>query len=351
MKKTLTLTIVLIVGAMISFYSCKKESSKIPNPTTVVQPTADSIDVKDNRLVFASVNVYENFINSSSDKTDATTSRIGQSMKTTKDTLIDDEFLASILNDKNIIQIGSSAYKIDMSDEKVYVLDQINDVNLKLLENKDTSTNIIKALPISEDVLYPEDIDAVSASNMKKSKCLESKARPRNSDNKEPVAGKKHNQWPVFADTYQNDNHPTDSGYFKLRPKCEHKYKQFAIFFILKTEFHYDYKNAHLIAGIIPHWSNAHTLITLNIDYKFKERNKNCGKTFGEKTNKLSITNKDFYGGDCTNKIVYKVYHGTRALTKYSLKSDYDFSVSGCTNTTGGDGSTSPQINPISWGY
>ena len=167
MKKTLTLTIVLIVGAMISFYSCKKESSKIPNPTTVVQPIADSIDVKDNRLVFASVNVYENFINSSSDKTDATTSRIGQSMKTTKDTLIDDEFLASILNDKNIIQIGSSAYKIDMSDEKVYVLDQINDVNLKLLENKDTSTNIIKALPISEDVLYPEDIDAVSASNMK----------------------------------------------------------------------------------------------------------------------------------------------------------------------------------------
>lgn len=75
MKKNLSILCVIFVFAIL-IYACKKDSSKIITQTPS-QPVTDSISVKDNRLIFSNVSVYENYLSNSS-LIENSTSRISQ---------------------------------------------------------------------------------------------------------------------------------------------------------------------------------------------------------------------------------------------------------------------------------
>ncbi len=331
MKKTTLLAIVLIVGAMITFYSCKKDNSKIPDATSESKTISitDSIQIKDNRLVFASVNTYENFIENSGSST-TNTNRIGQSLKTSQDTLIDNDFLTSILNDKNIIQIGQKAYKLDFANELCYVLSDLTADNMKILEKSDTISGKLKVYSFDDEVLYlDEEANSDSKNNRR---CHDSGASRKHKTN-----GPNGKGYPVFDNLYVRGADGQDSGYFKLKPQAKNVYQKAAIYFALEAKFKYEYK-PHFLQGGNPFYKQAKTIIEATYTYKLQPK---C-KPEESATYTESVT--------CDHKTsTGRVYQSSRGLHKYKLSSEFDYVISGCYQNLAGVGTAIP--DDISDGY
>ncbi|MBX9851369.1 MAG: hypothetical protein K2X86_06375 [Cytophagaceae bacterium] len=169
MKKVF-LSLGLLIICSVIFYACKKDQVEVPTPISEI------VSVQDGRLIFDSKESYENFINDESDNGNARLA-FKTAIKGSSDTLIEDDFLAELLNEKNIVQIGSKAYKLDFKEHKVYVLRDVTDANMILLENKDVSSGKLGVYSMDDDVLEEEGEEVNYSATAKKKKCKEGGAR------------------------------------------------------------------------------------------------------------------------------------------------------------------------------
>ena len=172
MKKTIILTLLTVaIGATITFYSCKKQETKI-------EKNEFNVNFKNNRLVFATKADYENVVNdpapeiknrfietiSSFEGFISAKEHINVSSKTVidptaLDTLISDDYFRAMLNSDLIVQIGAYLYRVNPLTEKVYVLaaiyvtDDNPDNEYYDLVNENTKNKHIRVFSTDEDVL------------------------------------------------------------------------------------------------------------------------------------------------------------------------------------------------------
>ena len=258
-------------------------------------------------------------------------------MKNSQDTLIDVPLLASILNEKNIIQIGSKAYKIDFVEELIYVLGEVNDANMVLLENKDLSSGKIKIYSIDEEVLYLDEgsYDESFALAKKKPKCKEKGAKKRKAISREK-----------YFNVGMDEGKP-ESEWWDYQHDAKHVYQRAGIFFSLHSEFKYMKRMAK--DRFLPQvWQKADTYIEGIWTYKYKKK---CQEEV------LGTHPYLTYIQQCDNKLVAnpngtfegRIYAGGRALSKYAVGSEYTFKLDGCDDNF--NAPVTVVLDGISYGY
>lgn len=182
MKKIILLTLVTL-----SFVACKKQPiaknenlKQGSNSERVINSSSDKM------MVFKSTEEYEKYFSLTTEEQKNYLKELKRlpfvslnesANKTTSEDLIDDDFMKSILNEDNIVQIGDFLYKINMKEEKVYVLpssriNQYTDLVNQNLNNRDIRKfsiyeNVIElaeAGELSEKALFCRDSHANSRS-------------------------------------------------------------------------------------------------------------------------------------------------------------------------------------------
>lgn len=147
---------------LLSFWlvtSCSKEEVTETNQNLVSSPT---IKIDDDRIIFDTYKDYENHINEyqTSEEPQKFIANFKSIYKLSQSQAenslpeeLQDEFLMSILNDNDVVQIGEYLYKVNLISEKVFVLktDLITDYNDLVSENVSNS-NIVE-YNTGEDVI------------------------------------------------------------------------------------------------------------------------------------------------------------------------------------------------------
>jgi hypothetical protein len=293
---------------------------------------AQGVSVKDGRLAFNSIEDYENFLDSSnSESFSVSVETLFKNKKKSADTLIEDDFLASILNETNIIEIAEKVYKIDFEKQLIFVLADINNENLKLLQNKNTSNGKIKVYPTSVDILNLDE----DSSDFREKKISPVKGKGPNAGQdwdmldpfeikgcKDGSAHRKkstnrisNGKWPVLKDQAYPDEKTCCS---KLKPEAKHVYEQAGIYFSLLGKFQYKVKNVSFIT-----WGDAVTKIKYTYTYTYKPR---CRE---EKNNGTDVSKQV----SCDWELVKRFYQGTRRLAKYKVHSEFTCNIHGCYST------------------
>ena len=165
MKKVQFLPVVLLTGMLI--YSCQKEQ-----PIDVVSPDSNSgVTVRNNLLVFKTSDDYCNLVDNASSEQMFNFVNEVKSMKNftsyyenailfskvpsvlSDSNFINDEFLQTILNKDGAVQIGNYIYKIDVNNEKVFVLNAENASQYSDVVEGDTSNTNVRAFSVNDEVI------------------------------------------------------------------------------------------------------------------------------------------------------------------------------------------------------
>lgn len=142
---------------VITHFSCNKEE-QINNPNY----NESSIKVDKNRIIFKSYVEYENLINDFqvSKEPQKFILEIRNKYKLQNSYIeshypdsLQDEFLSSILNDNNIVQIGDYLYKVNLLTEKVYVLNTEYESEIIDLITENTTNEYVMEFSTGDDVI------------------------------------------------------------------------------------------------------------------------------------------------------------------------------------------------------
>lgn len=127
---------IYIAGSAFIFSACNRESALTPgaDQTSVVKP---NLAIQENRLVFGSQTVFENIVNGNDSTTLKSVGEFnsmlksfvdGQSNGRKKDAVmpIPNTFLARLVNEDGVLQIGNWIIRIDVKDSLVTVLEEAN---------------------------------------------------------------------------------------------------------------------------------------------------------------------------------------------------------------------------------
>ena len=179
MKKTILSAFAFVaIAASITIYSCKKETQ-----TQLQQPPSAASDfnvsVKNNLLVFKTTEDYRNVVdNSSPEQMVKFMSEVKAMTNFTSydkqyfsknpsvlvdSTLINSDFLKTILNKDAAVQIGNYIYKIDIANEKVFALNASHETEYNDLVNGNTSNSNVQSFSTGDNVL-----DLIEESGQKK---------------------------------------------------------------------------------------------------------------------------------------------------------------------------------------
>ncbi|MBX9851814.1 MAG: hypothetical protein K2X86_08655 [Cytophagaceae bacterium] len=319
MKKVF-LSLGLLIICSVIFYACKKDQVE-----TVIPAYDEPVSIKDDRLAFRSIDDFENFINDSTKTNpDNPTARIASKKKASSDSLIEDEFLASLLNEKNIVEIGGKAYKLDFSEEKVYVLSDLTDENMILLENKNVSSGKLKVYSMDEPVLLIEqgeyESNNAATPNAKKKFCIQRGAKKRKTDNR--VNG----EWPLLKSNYYGGkpSNTASIGFFCMRAEAYNVYQKAGIYFSLFCKFKYFYDDNYPMSGCTQKggYKNAKTYFEFNIAATYQPVCRD------ERTE--DIWDTPAIGEECDHKRDSRVYGSIRPLRKYKMSSEVTYLFKGC---------------------
>jgi hypothetical protein len=324
MKKVLLSLSFLIAGAMI-FYACKKEQIEVP-----VSSTSGEYSIINGRLAFKSVESYETFVEESESPSNA---KLNLNKKGSSDTLIEDDFLASILNEKNIIQIGNNAYKLDFAEYKVYVLREVNDENIVLLENKNVSSGKLVVYSMDDDVLEEEEVEegeeevneSIAFKKKKRKRCREDGVK-RCKDSR-TLNTKDEISITVNADGSITTTYALSQFFGKL------VYQKAGIYFSIQSKLVYDASTQKVTL-----YSNGKTSTstTYNNNQLF------YGSALASGMYKVKCKDEHSFNitvpANCYNKIKLddsetvsrRIYRGSKALNKYCAQAHYKFNTNGC---------------------
>ena len=179
MKKTILSAFAFVaIAASITIYSCKKETQ-----TQLQQPPSASsgfnVSVKNNLLVFKTTEDYRNVVdNSSPEQMVKFMSEVKAMTNFTSydkqyfsknpsvlvdSTLINSDFLKTILNKDAAVQIGNYIYKIDIANEKVFALHASHEDQYVDVVNGNTSNPNVQSFSTGDNVL-----DLIEESGQKK---------------------------------------------------------------------------------------------------------------------------------------------------------------------------------------
>lgn len=167
----------IIAMALFSFASslnsCKKDLPKqIKQTTEVADNSSGEINVtsKNNLLIFASKADYQKAVDNPTEETKkfflekvnnltsfVSINKLMQNNPRTDSTdmtdILSDEYLSSILNEDLAVQIDDRIYKLDPTDDKVYVMEEAYIADYSDLVAGDLSNENIKEYSFDEDVL------------------------------------------------------------------------------------------------------------------------------------------------------------------------------------------------------
>ena len=238
----------------------------------------------DNRVVFNSVETYDNTISNLSDpNTLKSIEQINKnSLKSLKksdkqDDLYDD-FLPTILNEDKIVQIGKWIIKVDIQNEKVFVLSEENEKFYNDLKENINNKNIY-VFSTEDDVLdlLEEGVKGtIKDGQLKRWGCS---------------AVGRRNKWKRY-------------NYFAPETEIQVRYHRAGIYYSLFAAAQY--------YGGQPTGSQA-TYFSMKINYSYKK----CGNRKGSGNKSISrrlLTN---------SKYRYRVYSGGRRLKKLNLTTNF----------------------------
>ena len=178
MKKTIITSMALVsLSAGVFLYSCKKEVAIQPqNPTNAlnsalngnreIQPGNEfNVSVTNNRLVFATIADYQRVVDEPTEATiqsflycinQLSFTSLQEQYPTQSDTAstkIYDDYFRAILNPDRVVQIGTYIFRINATQEKVFMLPSAYTGQYASLLAEDISNTNIKLYSTAEDVL------------------------------------------------------------------------------------------------------------------------------------------------------------------------------------------------------
>ncbi len=195
-----------------------------------------------------------------------------------------DDYLATILSPEGLIQIGKWIFKINLPEEKCYVLEESNIESYSDLINENVS-NHVRVFPTSETVL-----DVLAEENSAKiSKGLFCKERGARSDKEADVS-------------YEIKGYD----YLYIRKlKLKHGYQKARVYFSLMSK------------AVFENYDGRATII---YTYKFKP---NCrDEEWNPNYPSYNYTRNDEFARSHTRRH----YQGTRGLNKFTLITTFDYS-------------------------
>jgi len=313
MKKQQQLFVALIIGASTFIYGCKKNTDVNYGQS---KDTLNDVSVVGDKLAFSLVNAHENFLIDKNNDFE-NTKVAGLKFNHSKDTLIEDVFLASVLNLDNMVQIGNKLYMLDFADELCYVSKDITQSGIQKLKAKNSTDSSISVYDFDTEVLYLED-ESEKGTNLKWwQRRKEQGASKRKLTNKLP-----NGKYPTFIGVYKNPETGEEATNFCLKVEAKRAYQRAAIFFGLVQKCQYFFKKnkgSKVECGQVG-YIEAPTTINMTSTYKFKPCCKN--EEQGYLSDFEDITPGDF-------KFSWRLYNSTRKLTKYQLDTEFTYIASG----------------------
>ena len=303
MKKTILSAFAFVaIAASITIYSCKKETQ-----TQLQQPPSASsgfnVSVKNNLLVFKTTEDYRNVVDNSSPEqmvkfmsevkamtnfTSYDKQYFSKNPSLLSDsTLINSDFLKTILNKDAAVQIGNYIYKIDIANEKVFALHASHEDQYVDVVNGNTSNSNVQSFSTNDNVL-----DLIEESGQKKTEST--------------MLFCKEDGIGSYAET-TNYIYVDNDG--EIRLKGDLAYRRFGIYFHLFAE-----------GFIVDRLTNIMTSINMKIevDYNSWYYHVRCGKTVGP------YTPGPFSGA---GHYKYDSYEGSSSLNKVFVRTRYTATV------------------------
>jgi hypothetical protein len=196
------------------------------------------------------------------------------------------EFLSSLLNQDGVILIGDHYFKVNLSKEKVYVLNAQSETDLEDLKNENTRNSNIMVFSTDDDVLY----------------LLEEGTKGTINGRTELFCGESG------ADSKKDDSFAVEPVYGDYRQDNKVVYQKAGIYFSLQAKTKMQYKS---LTGL---WVDAGVTYNQQLNYYVKYEPKCKGVT--ERTD-----NKTDDGP--SNELNYRAYESTRGLHKYRYEADF----------------------------
>ena len=279
----------------LSIVSCKKEEVKPSNSKTEVSEQNGNVE-NQKIMIFNTTDEYDQLINKSENEQKIELEKIRkqpfiskfekQKKEKALSNEINDEFLLSILNEDNIVQIGRFLYKLNISEEKVYVLsaskiDEYSDLVAENLSNKN-----IRKFSMNENVI---EVAESGSDGEKALFCKESYAQSRS-----------EHFGPYITIGYAST----------LNFDCNVVYKAFGIYFTLKAtadSFVQGLSWSNLSTDAPQYYASSTGSILMKIEgqRRYKER---CGSepngyyVMPAATGSTSITMQSYQGSKGLNK-------------------------------------------------
>jgi hypothetical protein len=322
-KNYLFLSITILLGLLV--WSCKNLlTEEVATQNTTTQRLGGTISVKDGRLVFADRTVWETTINQLANTTTDELESLKEfernntgytSLRSVNETNAnvsedyDDELISTLLNAQGIVQINNYIVKVDVANEKVYVVDKEENVNLL---NTNPTASQVMVFGTDEDVLEALEyrkIGGIFCSALRADKRRE-----------------------VRKNCYPDDDLPQFGNQVRLRLV----YQRWGIYFSLLTQakamgsFDIDDANTCLGGGII-------TCDEVYTDWRARYKVRCKSNEYNNSGREPQRRRR----GDCTGNIIKRIYQASSALEKYELVSVFR-------------NLSDPYIAPvarIAWGY
>jgi len=218
-------------------------------------------------------------------------SNAGRTFSSQEEEVIEtNEFLSSLLNEDGLIIIGDHYFKVNLSSEKVYVLNTQFENEVDDLKEENTSNKNVMIFSTDDDVIDLLGEGSKGTINGR----TELFCRDRRADGKEKIKDVEYTDWTAAID-YQ--------------VKAKHVYQEAGIYFSLLTELkHMDkFRNSGSIL-----WTPSSTEIYVEYYFKWKQR---C-RSGDEEDRGSKETLWD-------NKLNYRAYERTRGLAKIHIESRY----------------------------
>ncbi len=174
----------LFFGAMcfaligVGLTGCKKEQKLKPTNETSIDGQFN-VSSNGKMLIFESVEDYQKIVENPSEKikfdfltkvskmNHITYSEQLEILKTENDSLLGDDYLAQILNEDWIVQIGDYLYRVNKPEEKVYVLPVANINEYDDLVNQNKSNPNIRKFSTSDNVIELAEEGATGEKGLK----------------------------------------------------------------------------------------------------------------------------------------------------------------------------------------
>jgi hypothetical protein len=215
--------IILIAAVVIGTAACKKETKDVSQSTIIEQNENFNIHSDGKMLIFESLEAYNKVVDNPTEELRSEFKQTISKMKYTSyaeklletksnDDLIGDDYLASILNDDWIVQIGSYLYRVNKPTESVYVLSAANSNEYQDLVNENKANINIRKFSTSDNVI---ELAESGAEGTKALFCTEGRAD--NASDEHLVAGQPF--MPAFSS-------------FKIRPT----YTRYGVYFDQEIE-------------------------------------------------------------------------------------------------------------------